>query len=361
MNNEQAIDLLERLLRCSSPSGHEQGAVDLLVEQLHALGFEAQVDQAGNAVGRLGHSGPRVCLLGHIDTVPGVVPVRRERGRLYGRGAVDAKGPLVAFVAATARAAQAGTLGCQVEFVACVDEEGQSRGARHRASLPAPDACVIGEPSGWSGITLGYKGVLDVELRRSLPVAHSAGPCPGVAALACRTFVALEQAAQDFDEGADTLYDRLLPHLLGLQLDSDNLNASARLRVRLRLPPQLPPAAAAQWVARHAADWQVSVGQGLPAWDGPRTSPLARQLARAISARGGRPHFQRKTGTADLNLVAPAWGCPSLAYGPGDASLDHTPDEHIELDEFCSGVAVLTHWLTDPLGARTVRTLGAGT
>ena len=39
-------------------------------------------------------------LLGHIDTVPGRVPVRREGGRLYGRGAVDAKGPLACFVAA---------------------------------------------------------------------------------------------------------------------------------------------------------------------------------------------------------------------------------------------------------------------
>ena len=39
--------------------------------------------------------------------------------------------------------------------------------------------------------------------------------------------------------------------------------------------------------------------------------------------------------------MTPAWGCPALAYGPGDSRLDHTPDEAIELDEFHHGVEVL--------------------
>ena len=57
------------------------------------------------------------------------------------------------------------------------------------------------------------------------------------------------------------------------------------------------------------------------------------------------PVWKQKTGTADLNVLAPAWGCPALAYGPGDAALDHRPDEHIVLDEFASGIAVLEETL----------------
>jgi len=49
-----------------------------------------------------------------------------------------------------------------------------------------------------------------------------------------------------------------------------------------------------------------------------------------------------KTGTSDMNIAAPAWGCPILAYGPGDSALDHTPDEHIDLDEYLRAVRVLT-------------------
>ncbi len=48
-----------------------------------------------------------------------------------------------------------------------------------------------------------------------------------------------------------------------------------------------------------------------------------------------------KTGTADLNVVGPAWGCPAVAYGPGDSNLDHTPEEHILLSEYARAVAVL--------------------
>jgi LysW-gamma-L-lysine carboxypeptidase len=52
-----------------------------------------------------------------------------------------------------------------------------------------------------------------------------------------------------------------------------------------------------------------------------------------------------KTGTSDMNILAPIWRCPALAYGPGDSKLDHTPDEAIDLEEFERGVHVLTHAL----------------
>ena len=42
-----------------------------------------------------------------------------------------------------------------------------------------------------------------------------------------------------------------------------------------------------------------------------------------------------------MNIVAPQWGCPAIVYGPGDSSLDHTPDEHLELAEYARAVEVL--------------------
>ena len=57
-----------------------------------------------------------------------------------------------------------------------------------------------------------------------------------------------------------------------------------------------------------------------------------------------------KTGTADLNLVAPAWNCPGLAYGPGDSTLDHTPNEHLDLKEFLLAEKVLVDVLNQLTG-----------
>src|SRR3712207_8643714 len=112
-----------------------------------ARGFRAEVDAAGNAVGTIGDGPRRVVLLGHIDTVPGRIPVRIEDGVLHGRGAVDAKGPLAAFVVAGAAASL--PEGVRLTVVGAVGEEtlgslGATWLARHRQ---APDAVVIGEPS----------------------------------------------------------------------------------------------------------------------------------------------------------------------------------------------------------------------
>jgi LysW-gamma-L-lysine carboxypeptidase len=51
-----------------------------------------------------------------------------------------------------------------------------------------------------------------------------------------------------------------------------------------------------------------------------------------------------------MNVVGPVWGCPIVAYGPGDSTLDHTPDEHIVVDEYLRSINVLI---------RTLETLGA--
>jgi LysW-gamma-L-lysine carboxypeptidase len=73
-----------------------------------------------------------------------------------------------------------------------------------------------------------------------------------------------------------------------------------------------------------------------------KRTPLVAALLDSIRAHGGEPRLLRKTGTADLNLLAERHpGVPIAAYGPGDASLDHTPEERIAFSEFAQGVEVL--------------------
>lgn len=54
-----------------------------------------------------------------------------------------------------------------------------------------------------------------------------------------------------------------------------------------------------------------------------------------------RPKLKLKTGTADLNIVAPRWAVPLAVYGPGDSGLDHTAREHIDLMEYARAIDVL--------------------
>ena len=79
----------------------------------------------------------------------------------------------------------------------------------------------------------------------------------------------------------------------------------------------------------------------VPAFRAQKNTALVRAALAAIRAEGGTPRFVVKTGTSDMNMVAPAWGCQTIAYGPGDSSLDHTPEEHISLAEFQCSIVVL--------------------
>jgi LysW-gamma-L-lysine carboxypeptidase len=90
-----------------------------------------------------------------------------------------------------------------------------------------------------------------------------------------------------------------------------------------------------------AAGQEVRLTGAEPAYRGDKNNALVRALLAAIREVGGEPGFKLKTGTADMNILGPAWGCPTVAYGPGDSTLDHTPDEHIVLADYHRAIVVL--------------------
>ena len=374
------IALLEGLLKIYSPTGQEAEAVDYLVAQMGLAGFEAFVDEAGNAVGVLG-SGPEhvvphggatrseaeglvlseaeepVMLLGHIDTVPGFIPVHREGDRLSGRGAVDAKGPLACFVAAAGRAAGEHAGSPQQRrpliVVGAVGEEGDSRGARYLIDKHRPAFTIIGEPSGWEKITLGYKGSAWFEYRVKRTLAHTSARQESACEAAVGFWNRVTAWAGEQNTGAQKVFEQVSPTLREMTSDSDGFVESARLGFGVRLPPGLSvealEAALRSLLAgpstSHMAGAELTRLDGVNAYRGEKSTPLVRAFLMAIRKAGGAPGFTLKSGTSDMNLVAPAWGTPILAYGPGDSSLDHTPEENILISEYQQAIAVLTEVL----------------
>lgn len=134
--------------------------------------------------------------------------------------------------------------------------------------------------------------------------------------------------------------------------DSTDFEQWAQLRVGVRLPVDVTPE---DWFEkleeliddsqlRESIDFHLTIeplGFAIPAWEGEKNSKLVRAFLNGIRSQGGEPRFVYKTGTADSNIVAPVWGCPVVVYGPGDSSLDHTPNEHLDLNEYKKAVDVL--------------------
>jgi LysW-gamma-L-lysine carboxypeptidase len=335
------VALLEQMLHIPSLSGQEAQLARFLVDQMRRLGFESQVDGAGNAIGTAG-AGPEIVLLGHIDTVPGDVPVRVADGRLYGRGAVDAKGPFATFVAAAARLVARGELPARLVLIGAVEEEAaSSKGAHYVVERYGPAACVIGEPSGWDRLTLGYKGRLLIEGRWQQPMAHSAGRELAVAERAVAFWNAVQSYCATHNDGKTWLFDQLIPSLRAISSGSDGLADWAELTIGVRLPPDLDPDSLATDLEAYAQGGQLRFRGGCPAYRADKNNLLVRGFLKGVRAAGGTPGFLLKTGTSDMNVVGPIWRCPILAYGPGDSSLDHTPDEHVVIAEYLHAIDVL--------------------
>ena len=342
------LALVGGLVAIPSVSRQERDAVEWLVERMRERGFDASVDPAGNAVGEIGDGPVHVVLLGHIDTVPGEIPVRVEDGELVGRGAVDAKGPLAAFVAAASHPVP----GLRVTVVGAVEEESPtSKGARYRATLPAPDWCIVGEPSGWDGITVAYKGRLVLSASLARDARHGASPGPTVSEEALALWSRIRDAAMARTADARP-FARVDCRLEGMHAAaSDGLVERAELRIGYRIPPgigtdELEDAARA---AADDHDGEATVTVERVASEEParaaRTTPVATAFARAIAGVGGHATFKEKSGTSDLNIVLPVWRCPMVAYGPGDARYDHTPIERLALGEYARSIAVLRNVL----------------
>jgi LysW-gamma-L-lysine carboxypeptidase len=128
---------------------------------------------------------------------------------------------------------------------------------------------------------------------------------------------------------------------------SDGLVERAELRVGYRIPPGITTAELEAEIraiaAAHDGDAAIAIeriGAEEPARTS-RTSPLARAFVGAIADAGGKTTFKVKSGTSDMNILAPAWGCPMVAYGPGDSRYDHTPMERLSLADYARSIGVL--------------------
>ena len=342
------VALLHTLLEIPSLSGQERPVAERLCAEMERRGLRASIDAAGNAIGETDAppGAPEIVLLGHMDTAPGAVAVRLDGDLLYGRGAVDAKGPLAAFVCAAARMQARGTVPLRVVVIGAVEEEcASSAGARFVAARPAPAACIVGEPSRWDRVTLGYKGRLLLEYVLRQEAAHSAANVPTAAERAVAFWngvVALAAAMAPVGPiHAPAEFDRLSPALTRIDARSDGIVDEATAHISLRLPVGCDTAALRAHARELAGPAVLHVSEDVPAYRGNKNTPLVRSFLSAIRVSGGRPAFALKTGTSDMNIVGPAWACPILAYGPGDSGLDHTPHEHISLREYARAIAVL--------------------
>lgn len=327
--------LLREMVEISSPSGAEADLAAFLAGSLPDWGFESAVDTVGNVIGRRGRPGaPMILLMGHMDTVPEQVRVCQEGTLLYGRGCVDAKGPLATMICA---ASAADVNDVQIVVAGAVEEETFGRGAMQIAEAFTPDVAFVGEPNGWDGVGIGYKGRVLLEYDVARPAVHTASPDEKATEVAVGFWSAVTNYCEQVGT-ARTAFDRPMATLLDMHGSTER----ARLTVSCRTPPGFDDAGFARVMSEAARGGAVTILDCVPGVRLDAANLAVRSLCAGIR-RHRRPKLKLKTGTADLNIVAPRWPGPLAVYGPGDSSLDHTDHEHIDLVEYGLAIDVLRY------------------
>jgi len=282
--------------------------------------------------------------------------------KLYGRGAVDAKSALAAMISAASLLTVEGFPG-RLTVVGAVDEEGKGRGVKSLVEKSVrADYAIFGEPSGAENITIAYKGSCHLKLTCRTKTGHSSAPWLFRNAVdETLDFWRRIQRIHFPEEKAESRFYSVTSALTEIRGGgpSSTVPSFCELHADFRLPPAVPSkrfleavsqTANAYCLSRPNIELEVEVEDLCEPYEADRDSVLVRGLAWAIRNVRGRPAtLLRKTGTGDMNLLGNALHVPMVSYGPGNSKLDHTGDEHIDLDEYLDSIKILQEGLVRTL------------
>ena len=357
------VDLACDLIRCQSITPADDGAMDVVEKALSALGFDCHRLTLGeegdppieNLYARLGTSGPNLCFAGHTDVVPPGneadwthPPFAAEihDGILYGRGAVDMKGAIAAFIAAVGRVAASESDGrwmpdgFSLSLLITGDEEGPAfNGTRRvldwlRDRGERIDACVVGEPTNTGRIgdamKIGRRGSMSGFLSVEGPQAHAAYAKSEENALHRMIRLLHALTAEPIDAATDH-FDPTSLQVVTVDVGNPTVNV---------VPPRITATINTRFNDRHSSDslqaliveklnavdpnyeirWHVS-GENFLTEPGALTDLVASSVA---DVTGTRPAYSTSGGSSDARFIR--HHCPVVEFGLNNATI-HKVDE----------------------------------
>jgi acetylornithine deacetylase len=320
MTEFDLVSFARALIDIDSTTGREHEVAAYIARTLRESGWHVDEQPLSggrfNVIAKIGE--PRVVLSTHFDCVPPFFRSRVEDGRLYGRGACDAKGILAAQVAAAERARKAGRTDVGLLFVA--GEERGSDGAKAANTWPTKSQFLInGEPTD-NRLGVATKGVYRARLTATGRAAHSSLPELGESAIdkMIDALVAVRTVAWPGDP------------LLGVT------NYSVGLISGGVAPNVIAPNAGAELMFRTVGDYRDVRAQLVEA-----IGPLA-SVEDVMVVPPVRLHTVPGMGavvfayTTDVPFLD-TWGTPML-FGPGSITVAHTDAEYVEIAELSKAV-----------------------
>lgn len=387
MNDKERSEyFLKTLVAVPSVSGDEEAVVKVFESLMKEAGLTtrlrpcAGVPGAINVEGSLGSARPKLCIAGHIDTVPiegmTVNPLGEKRGnRYYGRGTTDMKGGIAAAVAAVDRLTRRGVkLGGQLVVVGTASEEtlkcgGYQLAQDHRDS----DGVVCGEPTDCR-VAVAATGSLPLRLDAYGVNAHSSVPNKGGNAILAAQ-VAAKAVVDALSETVEVPYvgprqravnvgvirggiaQPVVPPRCTVWLDVRYFVGETAPDLMERIREVCAQAVAGLPGVRVEATQErldyagnpyprgswgdfIHVERGMKAFATDPKTTVVQAFRHAVKAAGGDDSIDMMRGWGDVEFVATDHHVPAIYFGPGSVAMAHTADEYIDLDLYHLGVEV---------------------
>ncbi len=380
------VGFCQRLIQTRSMPGEERDAARLVQAEMKDVGYDdAWTDAVGNVIGVIrGSGGGRSLMLNtHLDHVSAgdergwpfpPFEGRVHEGSVWGRGAMDIKGPTAAQVYAGALLKAAGvSLPGDLYVAGAVQEDVGGLGSIELAKTVRTDAAVVGEATN-NELRRGHRGRIELIVRIGGRSCHASMPEKGINPH--YSLGAFLGGLRDVELMEDSFLGRetLAPTLLFTDQTSANVvPGKLRLHIDWRTVPQHSPeeiCASLQALLdaslQDGAEGEVSVKEehhrtytgeerdvpaAFPSFVIDEGDPLLEQSKSALREALGRevPVRRWEFATDGGHLVAA--GIPSIGFGPGDEALAHTNQERVpiaQLTEAALGYAALALRLTAP-------------
>jgi acetylornithine deacetylase len=322
------------LVRVESTSGNEGEIVSYVDDLLSDRGWHVRripVSPGRDDLLATSIDAPLVTLSTHLDTVPPFIAPRFAGGRLFGRGACDAKGIAAAMCCAAERLRERQV---PVALLFVVGEETIHDGATAANTVPTTSRVLInGEPTE-STLALGTKGAMRLSIRTTGKAAHSAYPALGHSAT--KDLVHLLAELDAIDLPRDAMLGETTINIGSLAGGvADNVVApwaEARLMARLVTEAAEIETLLKGWLSERVPSATLEVEALVP----PVKLGHIEGLPTSIVAYA-----------TDIPKLS-KWGIPYL-FGPGSIHVAHTDDEYIDLDELRRAVGIYERLAVDAL------------
>ncbi|MHA1275871.1 MAG: M20/M25/M40 family metallo-hydrolase [Candidatus Helarchaeota archaeon] len=354
------IELLKKAVEIPSFSGNEEVFGKFLLKMMNASGFNAYIDDVGNVIGKIGEGRPVLLLSSHIDTVIGTLPVKIKDEKLYGRGAVDAKGSLMAMVCAAAQFINQSIKG-KIIVAGIVEEETTLRGINKLLdTLKHVDFAVFGEPSGVNRICIASKGRIHLHLtfisESGTTHVSTSGKIENPIHIAINFWRNLDLRLKGKPFAGKTTFFSVEPNITVIQggKTTNSLPDSCELDIDIRFPPGITIKQILHQVdllitsfhQKTKIQIKSEVLSRIEGFRAEKSTKIAITLKQAIEETLKKEaKFLRKSGTNFMSIIAQRFQIPVVSYGPGDSTLDHTPNEHIDLAEYQQSIEVIKKFI----------------